>query len=376
MKHSNIVGGSTAERVINCPGSVKLVEKMPPKPSSTFADEGTLLHDCIADLLDLKVASAKDLIGRQYNEQIVTEELVEDKLLVAMRLLNTIDPNNEMDYEVEQRVGFGDFLPGVFGFGDLLGRLGDTAIVLDWKFGSGVPVEAEENAQGLFYACAARRTDATKWIFKGATKVKIVIVQPPSIKVWETTPERLDMFEVQLASAVLEAKQDDAMLSAGKWCKWCAAKPVCPVMTGEVARVGAAQIAALPADLIGGYLKTADQLEAWIADLRALAFTMLEAGAPVPGYKLVAKRATRSWANEETAKALLLEHLPESELTETKMCSPAVVEKKLKKLKLALPEGSTVAISSGTTLADVDDPRPQVLQLGSQLKSALSKLQG
>lgn len=376
MKHSNIVGGSTAERVINCPGSVALVAKMPPKPSSTFADEGTLLHDCIADLLNLRYASAREMIGRQYNEQTLTEDLVEDKLLVAMRLLNTIDPNNEMDYEVEQRVGFGDFLPGVFGSADLLGRIDNTAIVLDWKFGSGVPVEAEENAQGMFYACAARRTDLTKWIFKDATKVKIVIVQPPSIKVWETTPERLDQFERQLVSAVKEAQEDNAMLSAGKWCKWCAAKPVCPVMTGEVERVKTAQIAALPADLIGGYLKTADQLEAWIAELRALAFTMLESGATVPGYKLVAKRATRSWANEETAKALLLEHLPESELMETKMSSPAVVEKKLKKLKLALPEGSTVAISSGTTLADVDDPRPQVLQLGSQLKSALSKLQG
>lgn len=375
MKHSDVVGGSTAERVINCPGSVKLVAKMPPKPSSSFADEGTLLHDCIADLLNLRFASAKEMIGRQYNDQTLTEDLVEDKLLVAMRLLNQLDPDNQMDYEVEQRVGFGEFLPGVFGSADLLGRIDDTAIVLDWKFGNGVPVEAEENAQGLFYACAARRTDATKWIFKGATKVKIVIVQPPSIKVWETTPERLDQFEVQLASAVKEAREDDAMLSAGKWCKWCAAKPVCPVMTGEVERVKTQQIAALPADQIGAYLKTADQLEAWIADLRALAFTMLESGATVPGYKLVAKRATRSWANEETAKALLLEHLPESELVETKMCSPAVVEKKLKKLKLALPEGSTVAISSGNTLADVDDPRPQVLQLHG-LKQALSKLQG
>ena len=376
MKHSNIVGGSTAERVINCPGSVKLVAKMPPKPSSTFADEGTLLHDCIADLLNLKYSHAWEMIGRQYNDQTLTQDLIDEKLRPALKLLAVVDPDVEMDYEVEQRVGFGDFLPGVFGSADLLGRMNDTAVVLDWKFGSGVPVEAEENAQGLFYACAARRTDATKWIFKGATKVKIVIVQPPSIKVWETTPERLDLFEVQLASAVREAQEDDAMLSAGKWCKWCAAKPMCPVMTGEVARIEAAQIAALPAHQIGGYLKTADQLESWIADLRALAFQMLESGATVPGYKLVAKRATRSWANEETAKALLLEHLPESELTETKMSSPAVVEKKLKKLKLALPEGSTVAISSGTTLADVDDPRPQVLQLGSQLKSALSKLQG
>ena len=180
MKHSNIVGGSTAERVINCPGSVKLVATMPPKESSSYADEGTLLHDCIADLLELKVKSARDMIGRTYNGQTLTEELVEEKLLPAMRLLNSIDPDNQMDYEVEQRVGFGDLLPGVFGSADLLGRLGDTAIVLDWKFGSGVMVEAEENAQGLFYACAARRTDLTKWVFKGATKVLIVIVQPPA----------------------------------------------------------------------------------------------------------------------------------------------------------------------------------------------------
>ena len=373
MKHSDIVGGSTAERVINCPGSVKLAAAMPPKPSSSYADEGTLLHDCMADLLELKFKSARDMIGRKYNDQTLTEELVEEKLLPALRLLNTIDPDNQMDYEVEQRVGFGDFLPGVFGSSDLLGRLGDTAIVLDWKFGNGVPVEAEENAQAMFYACAARRTDLTKWIFKGATKVLIAIVQPPSIKLWETTPERLDRFEEQLAVAVRQARQDGAKLAAGKWCKWCPARPTCPVMTGEVERVKAAQIAALPADQIGAYLKTADQLEEWIADLRALAFSMLEAGAEVPGYKLVAKRATRSWVSEEAARALLLAHLPESELVETKMCSPAVVEKKLKKLKLSLPEGSTVAISSGNTLADVDDPRPPVMHL---LKQALTKLKG
>jgi hypothetical protein len=98
MKHSNIVGGSTAERVINCPGSVKLVATMPPKESSSYADEGTLLHDCIADLLELRHASARDMIGRQYNGQTLTEELVEEKLLPAMRLLNSIDPDNQIDY--------------------------------------------------------------------------------------------------------------------------------------------------------------------------------------------------------------------------------------------------------------------------------------
>jgi hypothetical protein len=52
MLHSSIVGGSTAKRVINCPASVALCAKMPPKPSSTFADRGTLLHDAIANVLE------------------------------------------------------------------------------------------------------------------------------------------------------------------------------------------------------------------------------------------------------------------------------------------------------------------------------------
>jgi hypothetical protein len=49
MQHSNIVGGSTAKRVINCPASVNLVNKVPPKGSSDYANEGTMLHAAIAD---------------------------------------------------------------------------------------------------------------------------------------------------------------------------------------------------------------------------------------------------------------------------------------------------------------------------------------
>jgi len=44
MLHSSIVGGSTAKRVMACPGSVNLCAKMPPKPSSVHADRGTLLQ--------------------------------------------------------------------------------------------------------------------------------------------------------------------------------------------------------------------------------------------------------------------------------------------------------------------------------------------
>ena len=35
--HSKIVGGSTAERVINCPGSVALAAQMPPQVENDYS---------------------------------------------------------------------------------------------------------------------------------------------------------------------------------------------------------------------------------------------------------------------------------------------------------------------------------------------------
>ena len=55
VKHSSVVGGSTAKRLINCPGSAALVASVPPAPSSKYADEGTLLHNAIAECLELSL---------------------------------------------------------------------------------------------------------------------------------------------------------------------------------------------------------------------------------------------------------------------------------------------------------------------------------
>jgi hypothetical protein len=103
---------------------------------------------------------------------------------------------------------------------------------------------------------------------------------------------------------------------------------------------------------------------------------MLESGAKLPEYKLVAKRAIRSWTDDEKAKVALFAYgLTESEVMETSVVSPAKAEKVLKKRKLALPDDLVVAISSGNTLASANDPRPEVMLLGKQLTAALSKLQ-
>jgi hypothetical protein len=371
VQHSKIVGGSTAKRVINCPGSVALVQQMPPQPSSKYADEGTLLHNVISELLDSDTALPEDFLGTKYNEQELTQDLIDEKLLPALAALDEIDPDDRMQYAVETLVNFGDLLPGVFGSTDFLGRIDDKAVVLDWKFGSGVAVSAEENEQLMFYAAAAMRTPNAHWVFDGATEIELIIVQPPSIKRWTTTPERIKQFERELVAAVKTAQKPDAPLKTGDHCRWCAAKPVCPQMNGAIERATRLKIKELNVEQINTMLVQADMLEDWIKDLRALAFQMAESGVKLPDHKLVAKRATRSWVGG-AKEALLALGLTESELME--MASPAQVEKILKKKKLAMPEDITVAISSGSTLAHRSDPRPEVLQLGAQLKSAFSKL--
>jgi len=373
MSHSNIVGGSTAKRVINCPGSVALCQKVPPKPSSKYADEGTLLHNVMAEML----GSDKELrhvLDMEYNGIKLTGDLIDEKVRPALDAINEIDPDAQLEFAVEQTVSFGDLIPGVFGSCDLIGRIGDRAIILDWKFGDGVAVEAEENSQLLFYTAAAIRTPALEWVFKDAKEIECIIVQPPKIKRWVTSFDRVRLFERELTYAVKQSAKPDAPLKIGDHCRWCAAKPICPLMTGAVDRATQTQIKELNVTQLGDMLQRADVLEDWISDLRALALQVLESGNPVPGYKLVQKRATRQWKDEESAKQALLQHLSMTDVMETYLISPAQAEKKLKKLKLPMPDDQIISVSSGTTLAPESDPRPAVLQIGQQLTAALSKL--
>ena len=375
-QHSNIVGGSTAKRVIACPGSVKLVQQMPVKPSSKYADEGTLLHNAIADILGQGTPPLAH-VGTIYQGVTLSEDLYARKLFPALQAMDEVDPHREMEFQVEAVVGFGDALPDVFGSADLIGRIGRRAIVLDWKFGDGVAVDVEENAQAMFYAAAAMRTDATKWAFKNAEEVELIIVQPthePAVKRWVTTPGRILNFERELFAAVKVALGPQPTFASGEHCRWCAAKPICPVLTGAVDRALHANIVAMDTAEIATYLRDADLLEKWIADVRELAQTMLEAGVSLPGYKLVPKRGTRQWVDEEKARSVLRDLLRKEDLLVIKLVSPAQAEKALKKRNLYLPSDLVVSVSTGNTIAPENDPRPEALQIGAHLTRALGKL--
>ena len=368
MKHSTVVGGSTAKRVMNCPGSVALVQLAPPSPSSTYADKGTLLHNLIAEILDTDTDPVS-LIGTNYEGQILDQEMIDEKLQPALDLLDTLDPNQEMKLAIETRVGFGKFLPGAFGSCDVLGRMGDVAYVIDWKFGDGIAVGAEENEQLMYYAAAAMRTPEVAWVFEGATSIECIIIQPPVIRRWTTTPTRIKAFEKDLKRAVKAASLPDAKLNPGAHCRFCPAKPTCPEMTGAVDRALKVKLDAIDDNMLGAYASNAVLLQGWIDDLNALVQTKIEKGYKIPGWKLVAKRGTRSWVDKGKAAAALA--ALGIDPIKKELVSPAQAEKLLKK---NLPEGLVVSVSSGDTLAEESDPRPAVLLFGQQLTAALSKL--
>ena len=362
MAHSNIVGGSTAKRRIKCPGSRKLEAELPPRPTSVYAEKGSQLHDAMHMILS-HGASVEDYPDNE-------------KLVLALDSLNQIDPNNELEFATEVNVHFNDFLAGVYGSCDLAGRIRNRAIVLDWKFGDGVAVDAKENEQLMFYAAAGMRTEELRWVFEGVDEIELVIVQPPYVKRWLTTPGRIKAFERTLYDAVQASYAPNPKLEAGDHCRWCAAKPVCPLLTGQLERAVATKVKAIDVEKVGNALAFAILAEEWAKSVRELAQTMLENNAPVPGWKLVPKRATRQWVNDEGAREALEQMgLDSEELIVTELKSPAQVEKVLKKHKLELPKDLIVAVSTGNTIAPESDPRPAVLQIGKNIRSAFSKLE-
>jgi CRISPR/Cas system-associated exonuclease Cas4 (RecB family) len=354
--HSKIVGGSTAERVINCPGSVALAAQMPPQEENEAMREGTRRHELIAEVL---------------NEKIDSRSVDDEKVLDALDLFDMkFDPTSKALFDVEYRVSF-PWDASIFGTADVIGTLDkETAFVMDFKFGDNYQVEAVGNAQLMFYAAAA--FESRHWAFRNREWVELVIIQPPFIRRDRIHVNDLIVFSANLERAVKTAQMPDAPLVEGGHCRFCPGKAICPKKTGAAERAIVTAIDQIGPENIGHYMTIAQNLEDWASDMRKLTQTALEAGIPVPGWKLVNKRAQRSWVDEKAALAALTEVAPD--VTFTELVSPAQAEKALKAAKQKLPDGLTVAVSSGLTIAEEGDARPAAVTIGTTLVSALSKL--
>lgn len=369
--HSKTVGGSTAARIIACPGSYTLSQDAPPQPVSEYAAEGTFLHEVMHRILSGEM-EATDINVFSQDGFVYDRDMYTEMIWPALAALDqmTVD-YGAFEYESEARVHF-EKIPGSFGTADLVALTPKASLVVDWKFGRGVPVDAHKNAQLMYYACAARSTSTTEDLMR-RNRVVLGIVQPamsPEVSIYETTHEELDQFEVDLVAAWEAASLPDATLRAGQHCRFCPAKSICPEIRKGVDLGLEMADKGVKVSELHSALPLADRLEEWIKEVRRVAHATLEQGGDVPGYKLVPKRAQRKWIDEDYAGPYLARQLrmTRDSISEKKLLSPAKIEriarangKDWSKMQAKL----VTSVSSGTTLAPISDPRPAVSPSGS-----------
>ena len=136
-------GGSVAARVLRCPASVGLVEKVPAhlRKVSAYAGRGTALHAALALLLDDDAPFPESLAGKTFGNYTITSDDIATALRPVLDFVNRLLDAPGAEFYLERRVIF----PGTadtFGTCDLLIRIGRTIYVIDFKFGSGVLVRA------------------------------------------------------------------------------------------------------------------------------------------------------------------------------------------------------------------------------------------
>lgn len=382
---------SAAHRWVACPGSIRLSAGIEEAPS-VYAAEGTAAHEIAAHCLDTGFDADRfkgqivDTSGKTAAEKFrhgqpngtttfpVDGDMV-DSVQTYLDVAREIAQDSE-DFEIEQRLDVSAFVEGIFGTGDFIAYRGDLqrVTICDFKHGRGVAVEVAENEQLLTYALAVAR----RYHNRGVREVELIIVQPRAphrdgpVRRWVTDLVGLYDHAMTIQSAAEMAKRDDAPLVPGDHCKFCRAAAICPALQMEAAAiVGLKQIDGEvmgiddpakyePAEL-AAKLRALPVVMNWCKRLEEFAHAEAVRGRMPPGYKLVAKRAVRKWKDEAAAAMQLgMLGVEDDVLFETKMRSPAQVEKDLPKGSRGVVGDLSAAVSSGTSLAVLSDPRPAV----------------
>ena len=373
-KHA-LLSASGASRWMPCPASVRMEEAIP-EQASTFAEHGTAAHE-LAERCLTEDVTADFHQGKVFNGYEADDEMVE-----AVQLYLDYVRNHKGEVWIEQKVDFSPWVPGGFGTCDCLVIKGDTATVIDLKFGKGVRVDAEDNPQAMLYALGA--LNEYEFLFDDIEHFTLSIVQPRLDHISEHTisKDELLKFGEHAKERASEALQEDAPFSPGeKQCKFCRAKDNCRALAEHSLQVAAEDfadvvvpitlkdISRLSNEEVAALLPQLDNIANWIKALEAHALNKLEQGHEVPGYKLVAGRSIRKWADEEDAeKALRGSKLKVSEIFSKKLITPTQAEKVLGKGHPILQE-HVIKPDGKPAIAPLKDKRPAiVVELGQDFK--------
>ena len=301
-KQHALLSASGAHRWMNCTPSARLEREFQDN-SGEAAAEGTAAHALAEHKLRraLKMRSKKPVFKYDSDElDSYTDGYVEFVLeQIALAKETCADPH----VLIEQRLDFSKYVLDGFGTGDCV-IIADGALhIIDFKYGQGILVSAEDNPQMKLYALGALE------LFDGIydiSTVSLTIFQPRRENISTHTVFKESLY--QWAEKVLKptaklAFDGNGQYLAGEWCQFCRAAVKCRARAEEKLNLARFEFA-LPPLLtdsdIEEILTKLDGLTSWANDNKAYALeAAVSHGREWRGFKLVEGRSVRKYANED-----------------------------------------------------------------------------
>ena len=368
-KHA-LLSASGAHRWLECTPSAKL-ESQFENTSSVYAEEGTAAHS-LAELVTRywlgmidEATYENKLENFKKTEKYYTASMLEYATDYAKLIYNKLEESRSICEdafaELEVRVDFSKYVPKGFGTSDCIIVEDDTLEVIDFKYGKGHKVSAEDNPQMKLYAIGAIEAYKNLYDIK---RVRMTIVQPRislGLSTDEiTVAELLDWAETYVAPrAALAAKGKGKFSPSAETCKFCRAKASCRARTEHNIKLfdEAPDILCITPDEAGQILSRAEDISTWLEDLKKLVSDTLLSGAPVNGWKMVEGRSVRAYSDPEEVERRLT-YAGYGDIYETKLLPITKLEKKIGAKTVAeLLDGLIVKPEGKPTLAPESDKR-------------------
>lgn len=299
-KHA-VLSASSSHRWLNCSPSARLEQEFEDRETEAAA-EGTAAHALCEHKLRraLKRQSRKPISKYDCEEmdthtdnyvQFVLETIAQAKEHCADPIIN-----------IEQRLDFSCYVPHGFGTGDCIIIADKTLHIIDFKYGQGVLVEAEQNPQMMLYALGALRIYDTLYDIED---VAMTIYQPrrENISTWTiTVSDLLSWAENELVPKARLAFDGKGEYMPGPWCTFCKAAVKCRARAEEklaLARYEFAQPPLLTDAEIEEILGKLDDLTRWAEEIKSYAQdAALNHGKQWHGFKVVEGRSVRKYSDE------------------------------------------------------------------------------
>ena len=361
-KHA-ILSASGAHRWMNCTPSARLELEFDDN-SGEAAAEGTAAHALSEHKLRkaLKMRSKKPVSPYDSDEMDnYTDGYVEFVLEVIEQAKKICSDPLIL---IEQRLDFSKYVPEGFGTGDCLIIADGTLHIIDFKYGQGVLVSAEDNPQMKLYALGALD------LFDGIYDIEMVsmtIYQPRRENVSTSTVSKENLY--QWAEEVLKPKAElafngDGNYCPGEWCQFCRAAVKCRARAEAKMKLATFEFALPPLlsdEEIAGILSSIGDLTSWANEIIAYATdAAVNHGKKWPGFKVVESRSNRKYKDEE-AVAEAAKNAGYRDIYKQSLITITEMEKLMGKTKFNEVLGGLVIKPPGKpTLVPVSDKRPEM----------------